>query len=202
MGNTFVNGHNNRVMTKETKNKIRKGLKGKHWKGIKFSEQARKNISEAHKGIVPSRENRLKRSISMKGKKQSLNHIQRRVSSRRKSGKYIQSENTKRRISEAKAGKFLGKNHPNWQGGISFLPYAPEFTKRLKRFIKNRDHNECQNPYCEHKTRELLVHHINYDKQNCSQFNLITLCNSCNAKANYNRNEWKHFYKKIVWSKY
>jgi len=40
----------------------------------------------------------------------------------------------------------------------------------------------------------LTVHHIDYNKQNCSKKNLITTCNSCNIQANYNRNYWKEVY--------
>jgi hypothetical protein len=106
------------------------------------------------------------------------------------------------KIAKEHSKRMKGANSPNWLGGVSFFPYSPEFTDNLKRFIKDRDGNECQNPYCQHKTKRITTHHINYDKQDCSQFNLITLCNSCNSKANVNRDQWKHFYKKIIWSKY
>ena len=37
------------------------------------------------------------------------------------------------------------------------------------------------------------VHHIYYNKKNCKESNLITLCNDHNTKANYNRNFWKGY---------
>ena len=40
----------------------------------------------------------------------------------------------------------------------------------------------------------LHIHHIDYNKENCQESNLITTCNQCNIKANYNRTYWKNFY--------
>jgi 5-methylcytosine-specific restriction endonuclease McrA len=40
----------------------------------------------------------------------------------------------------------------------------------------------------------LEVHHIDYDKYNNKEYNLITLCKQCNVRANYNRNYWKEIY--------
>ena len=42
--------------------------------------------------------------------------------------------------------------------------------------------------------RNLHIHHIDYDKLNCKPENLITLCHSCHAKSNYNRDYWFAFY--------
>jgi hypothetical protein len=42
--------------------------------------------------------------------------------------------------------------------------------------------------------RTLEVHHIDYNKKNCKEENLITLCKWCNLRANYNRNYWKTYY--------
>jgi len=94
-----------------------------------------------------------------------------------------------------------GKLNPNWNGGSSFEPYTSEFNPALKRKIRVRDNYTCQK--CgikqENHYRKLDVHHIDYDKQNCEEENLITLCNSCNAKVNSNRSSWtKYFNKKLV----
>ena len=40
----------------------------------------------------------------------------------------------------------------------------------------------------------LHVHHIDYNKQNCNKNNLITVCMSCNTRANYNRPHWQEYY--------
>lgn len=93
-----------------------------------------------------------------------------------------------------------GENNGNWRGGISKLPYSFEFTEELKEKIRNRDNYTCQN--CEMTEEEhvivyglnLTIHHIDYNKENCRKNNLITLCNPCNGRANFNRNYWKDYY--------
>jgi len=93
-----------------------------------------------------------------------------------------------------------GKNAVNWQGGISFEPYSPLWTEELKIKIRQRDNCECQN--CNMTQEEhfivagcdLNVHHIDYDKKNCNEENLITTCLWCNCRANSNRNYWQDFY--------
>ena len=154
-------------------------------KGKLFTEEHKKKLSEAHKGRPNSFKGRHHSEEAKR--KMSINNASRRLEIRKK-------------ISEAHKGKFGDKN-ANWRGGISFFPYPPIFNNELKQFIKDRDNNECQNPYCRNDYRRLTTHHIDHSKDNCSQFNLITLCNSCNSKAN-NKHRWQRLYRKIVWSKY
>jgi len=91
-----------------------------------------------------------------------------------------------------------GKNHYNWKGGISFEPYSPEFNNKLKKSILERDNYKCQNPDCWGTGSKLTGHHIDYNKKNCDPSNIITICDSCNTRANFNREHWKKFYKKIM----
>ena len=102
----------------------------------------------------------------------------------------------------------MSKNHPdlsgskngNWNGGTENYPYPLEFNDTLKNSIRKRDNYECQN--CgmteeEHlivKGRILSVHHIDYNKNNCNEYNLITVCDSCNTRANFNRSYWQETY--------
>lgn len=102
---------------------------------------------------------------------------------------------TKEKIRISRKGKYLGEDNPNWNNGSSFEPYPPEFNKVLKQFILERDKHTCQNPNCEYKTISLDIHHIDYDKQNNNPKNLITLCDSCHAKTNFNRQYWIYYYK-------
>ena len=79
--------------------------------------------------------------------------------------------------------------------------YPEEFNAILKRKIMCRDGFQCRNPGCKStdKGRRLGLHHINYDKQDCRDENLITLCRSCNTRANYvSRHLWMLFYQFIV----
>ena len=95
-------------------------------------------------------------------------------------------------------------NHPNWQEGISFEPYTREFNVSLKESIRKRDNYECK--YCGKTEKQeiietnkvLSVHHIDYDKQNCNDINLISLCISCNVKANKNRDFWFAYFTEVI----
>lgn len=93
------------------------------------------------------------------------------------------SDEFKRKISELVK---MDKN-PNWKGGVSFLPYPKEFNNNLKEAIKRRDNYKCRNPNCSFDSNVLTIHHIDYDKNNCSDVNLISLCNKCHSRTNGNR---------------
>jgi len=96
------------------------------------------------------------------------------------------------------------ENNGNWQGGKSFEEYPIEFNEQLREQIRKRDNYTCKN--CgmieeEHLIvygRLLHVHHIDYDKKNCVEGNLITLCISCNVRANSNKNNWLVFYQNKI----
>jgi 5-methylcytosine-specific restriction endonuclease McrA len=45
--------------------------------------------------------------------------------------------------------------------------------------------------------RQLDVHHIDYDKDNLSPNNLITLCRRCHVKTNNNRDFWRNYFVSI-----
>ena len=92
-----------------------------------------------------------------------------------------------------------GEKNSNWKGGISKEPYCFEWTCDLKEYIKYRDNYKCQNPQCCGKNpNNLCVHHIDYNKKNCDLSNLITICRSCNAQANFQRDWWESFYKEVM----
>ena len=94
--------------------------------------------------------------------------------------------------------------NPNYIDGRNSEKYSPEFTQSLREQIRKRDDYKCQ--HCgmtqeEHFTiygRDIEVHHIDYNKQNCKKKNLITLCKQCNIRANYNRKYWEIHYNKII----
>lgn len=76
--------------------------KGKHYKGSLRSEEAKRNISEAHKGIHPSEETRKKMSESQKGRK---------AWNKGKKGLYNMSEEARNKISEARKGMKFSDDH-------------------------------------------------------------------------------------------
>jgi len=96
-----------------------------------------------------------------------------------------------------------GCRHPNWKGGISKEPYCQDWTNDLKDFIKERDGYKCINPDCLlNNSKDLTVHHINYNKKSCAAENLITVCRSCNTRANTDRNWYEAWYKAILHKRY
>ena len=95
----------------------------------------------------------------------------------------------------------FGSGNSAWKGGISFEPYCEAWKdKEYKSDIRNRDGNRCLNPYCDSKDpSDLTIHHIDYDKKNCHPSNLITVCRSCNSKANTDRTWHKYWYQAIIY---
>jgi len=176
--------------SEEWKRKIGEGLKGRpcSFKGKTLSLEWRKNIAIGLKGIRFSEERKRNISNAKKGKPNGL------------LGKH-RSEETKRKLSELFKGRVItkecrmkiseslkGEKSPQWRGGISFLPYSPEFNNALKKQVKERDCFFCQ--LC-NEEKNLDVHHINYCKTKNNLENLITLCKSCHAKTNHNREQWQ-----------
>ena len=95
-----------------------------------------------------------------------------------------------------------GSGHPNWKGGISKDPYCQNWGKDLREFVKERDGFKCLNPYCSGKDVMISVHHINYNKKSCGPENLITVCRSCNGRANKDRNWHQAWYQAILNKRY
>ncbi len=88
------------------------------------------------------------------------------------------------------------ERHWNWMGGKSLEGYAPTFNSQLKDRIRVRDNFACQlcaTPEIEFD-RKLDIHHIDYNKGNSDQHNLITLCQSCHVLTNMHRDSWKNFF--------
>lgn len=87
-----------------------------------------------------------------------------------------------------------GENCPWWKGGYQSCEgvlYPSVFNNYLKRKIRKRDNYTCQECGKQKVSRLLCVHHIDYDKMNNMEDNLISLCGSCHAKTNCNRNFWQ-----------
>lgn len=134
-------------------------------KGIPWSEEAKKKMRKAHKGKHYSPKTEFKKGLIpwCAGKKLP-------------------------ELSKAR----MGEGNPMWNGGLSFLPYGPKFNKYLKKKIKKRDRFSCR--VCNRKQKELRcnleIHHIDYDKRNNSEDNLIALCKGCHSATNKDRDKW------------
>lgn len=95
------------------------------------------------------------------------------------------------KLSRARKGKYAGPNHPNWQGGLKDNPYGLEYNEKLRMKIRARDGNKCVLCGGVDEDRELQTHHIDYNKLNNKENNLISVCLSCHVATNFNRPYWQ-----------
>ena len=106
------------------------------------------------------------------------------------------SDEHKRNISLAQ----IGRTPWNKGTGIKRNPYPKEWNSKLKLKIRQRDNFTCC--LCERTEREeleelnqvLCVNHIDFNKANCKEENLNTLCVRCNVKINREREYWTNYF--------
>ena len=176
---------NGRTLSKKTRNKIRKKLLGR-------------KLSEGHPFIKGYWLNKKRGELSQETKDKISNSL---------TG-FKRSAKQRKNYSPSK----IGDKNPQWNNGISKEPYSQEWTKELKDKIKLRDNYTCQK--CGFHTTKprkikgkksknwLTVHHIDHDKKNCKEKNLITLCGRCNTKVNFSRSYWTKYFNKIIKQRY
>lgn len=103
--------------------------------------------------------------------------------------------------------KHRGENSPMWKGGISYEPYCVLFNDEFKERVRNffgRICVECGKTE-EDNCERMSVHHVNFDKETCCNDEkplFVTLCKSCHAKTNYNREYWEEKYTTLINEKY
>ncbi len=189
----------NKGLTKENNETMK--LISEKQKGEEKSESMRKNMSEGGKGKKLSEEH--KNKIGKSNRENYTEERKKKISLKNKDKKMTQEQ--RKNISESKKGDKnpmygkYGELNPNWNNGSSFKPYAPEFNKKLKQSILERDNYTCQCPDCEHKSNKLVIHHIDFNKQNNNPENLIALCNSCHGKTfGKDRQYFTEFYQNIM----
>ena len=86
-----------------------------------------------------------------------------------------------------------GEHNPQWVGGHT-IEYPPEWTRSLRKSIKSRDSYKCV--LCGQRATD--VHHIDYNKYNCDERNLISLCHSCHSRTNTNRRHWIEVFMRMI----
>jgi hypothetical protein len=91
--------------------------------------------------------------------------------------------------------KFKGSDNPNWRGGFCRLPYSSDFDEKKKHKIREREGFKCFLCESPELTRKLDVHHINYDKMDSDDLNLVALCAKCHAptRATKNQDLWETY---------
>jgi len=161
---------------------IQKRTNSDSQKGKKLSDITRKKISESKKGILPiDNGHKLDCNCGVCNMMKGISHW---------------NEESKRKFSKARSGK----NHPQWLDGASMRGYGFGFNDELKEKIKERDGFVCQE--CGIPENELkyvlCVHHIDYDKNNHNESNLISLCRSCHSQTNFKRDDWTKYYRRVV----
>lgn len=65
--------------------------------------------------------------------------------------------------------------------------YPPEWTDELKEQIRERDGNICQICALEwpNDSERFSVHHIDGNKANCADDNLVTICKGCHTHVHF-----------------
>lgn len=207
--NRFVSGHNSCMRIGEKHH-----FYGKHF-SRDIVEKRNKSISDAYKepehkknkieGTKKSWENDFQRKEEMSKRMSGENNPAKRPEVReflsKKMKERIITDETKNKISkiveelwknQEYIDKHCGENHPQWIGGLS--EYPKEFNNKLKEMIRQRDNYQCQLcfKFQDKLDTRLDVHHIDYDKKNCNEDNLISLCKRCHRRTNNkkDRNKW------------
>lgn len=158
----------------------RKNSIGSYWRGRKRPKRTaehQEKIVAHYRGIPLTEEH--KRHISEASKQAGVGKWM--------TGRKASPETRAKLRSQRKLDK-----HPAWNGGSSYFPYSLDWTKTLKQSIRERDGYSCANCGATQREKNFHVHHIDYDKSNCDPGNLITLCNSCHMKTNWNRTYWNN----------
>lgn len=84
------------------------------------------------------------------------------------------------------------------KGALNTNQYPKQWTVALRNSIKYRDKFICQICSIQEDIISHHVHHIDYDKYNCCESNLITLCPSCHMKTNGKRHYWMKYFGRIA----
>lgn len=203
--------------SKETKKKIGLKNKGKipwqkrlgdnHPKVIAYIEKLKetggkqkgghKNLGKKawNKGLTKEDERVMKYTKHLKGNKFGRGNKGKKnplTTKRNLENNPMKDKEIRKKVGLKLKGMFALEKNPMWKGGLSFEPYTTNWTKALRKYIRERANYTCQlcGKVQKDKHRLFDVHHIDYNKKNCDPENLITLCMECHGKTNINRKKW------------
>lgn len=197
--------------SQETKDKLKKSLKGKAGKFVRTEEykQRMREISLKNGNKPPSSKGRIVKE-STREKLRKINLGRKNPLSSLKQKGVPKSKETCEKMRLAKLNNptryWLGKKRLDnsgeknyfWKDGKSKEPYTIDWTNTLKRSIRERDHYTCKICGKQQEETTFCIHHIDYNKKNCSPSNLVTLCRSCHTKTNSNRESWILLFNKLL----
>jgi len=207
-GNQLGKANKGKVRSVKTRKKIGDNNRKRYAAGEKFGfQKGHKVFDGAEKGWFTSEQ--MKGNINGKGNKGKKYKKQSNPCRGMKGNTYgfkkgVPSWNAGKKCPNLPGNKInhhSGENHWNWQGGKSFEYYPEEFFE-IREQILERDSFVCQ--LCKKQiliqTKILFIgiHHIDYNKLNNKPENLVTLCNFCNSRVNFNRKNWQKFFKEVI----
>ena len=193
-----------RIVTEETRRKISEAKKGhivtKETRK-KISNNAKTNPNFGMRGKKLNKEAKRKIGLAKLGDKNSSKRPEVRKKLRElnlgeKNPNYGKHRSLKSR--KKTSASHQGISLKEWTHFTSFEPYSPEFNDRLKKYLRKKFNYICQ--LCgkiitkQTPKKFLCIHHINYDKKDCREENLIPLCNLCNTSVNKSRKDWINFF--------
>ena len=165
---------------------------GRSTKGSKWTDEQRQSLSEQRKGKIPHHlhtpEVSKKISKALTGKTQSPESNKKR-SDALKGRKF--SDEHRKNISEAHKGResdtyLWGDKNPNWRNGASEQAYPNEF-RVIKKQIRERDKSICRICHEKQAGRSGVVHHIDANKDNNAEDNLVLICRRCHGRIHWGR---------------
>lgn len=102
------------------------------------------------------------------------------------------------KMSTLMIGKNAGERHGGFRGWKSREPYGVSFSPDLKLKIRERDNFSCQLCPAVENRRSFIPHHIDYNKTNNKETNLILLCQKCNSIVNFEREKWQFLFEVLT----
>lgn len=157
--------------------------------------QIKDKVSKTYRNLIKS--GKLVPYLCTKKGKKQISEIARK--------KMLSSENPayKPENREKAGARFRGANNPRWNNGscAHLKPYYLGVARNARRAAKKRDNHTCQECGTQTSKNKTHTHHIDYNKYNNQESNLITLCISCHMKTNSNREFWQKRYTQMMLDK-